>query len=725
MRLFLATAVFTATILALNTHQAMVGLVAVCDSASPDVADAMLRLLGQYDPTLADYLQECARLTAYADDYDYITEQSWLFGSLLNHIPKSTTRAGFFCRVVPVRLRPRAVSALGALRFVLEWSFLLPVVVIVCAVLTLATSAWLVFSLIRLRRPIRIDSPVSPYSPGQLKADMERLKRDHPLLSEENEGHKTLAHVRQFLERFAIGALHRRARVIRDIGGSPKRNKKLGDRLHVCFPDLTSCDHAKRQNFGNNPQVHYHTAQACTKPAMPAFMSYVDFHLSSTDLGDSITAPTIIITHDYGKIQGDFDWFGGEAVGCVTPSAVFVRVRMGDTYAHGYHLWQDEGIIVGTRSVAQYIRLGDYGKSSVFLAYPATGNFGPSDPRALKSSTDRSTRYLTNGQTVEMSGPQYIFRDRDRTEIGRVLVGTIVRAAFTLFTLKRTETYAPNAAALVRGRFTQDKQELTVIPQAAELVAQLADDYALDYTHRFNRLSGDVASLGWVRRQCARIRLLVQRRFPSWVDYLVSTALRIIVGDGPHNALVPWAWVEHQTPNYEVHVDELPDVAELGRDPRIRPQPFRTARPSSATGPAHQQQRQSPRRSGESSREPRHPGPSQRVPPSSQARPTTQGRLPVQDPPRMSAWQPHPAGGQWRAPIGLAPIPPLMSIPQSGDPQGDPPQPLGPSSRVHGSQDIEPAPEHIDSLPGQTVVPITREQVAQAVAAASVPGLGT
>jgi hypothetical protein len=539
------------------------------------------------------------------DDYWRVQKLSWYWGMMLNKISYGAFAPDLHCRLLPKQFRSSADSVLTWILVVLEWMWI-PITMFVTSVA--ASLAVFIFVSIRLLfrlRPISISSPVSPFSSGDLKRIFEDVVAKFPVKPQPNDGHKTLAHERKFLETFALNNLFRYAKKIRDIGGSVKRNVRFENALHVCFPNLTAADHAKIHRLCRN-DVQIHKGQDCPEKQRPAMMSYVDFWMTTTELGDSITAPTIIITHDFGACKSEETWYDGEAH-ITKGNMVTMTTRKGDTYTHGYHLWNDEGIIFGTRTVAQYYKLGGYGKSIVLFAYPANGAFHRDDSYALRSSGGAKTYQLAGDVVAELAENTFRFT-RDRCVIGHVSAASLIRAAVTMFGSPRNDAYHANLTSLVRGRLQTDKQDISLLPQCVDMVAKLSDEYALSYGHKFHNLPVNVIDMPVWKRWIYAMTITALDHGPKFLRAIPLRVWKKLVGTGVREALLPWAWIEYTTPNYEVHIDphdEL-DHGEVGRNPRVRQTPFRSAGPSSATGSDDQQLREPPQCAREPDREREH-----------------------------------------------------------------------------------------------------------------------
>jgi hypothetical protein len=572
----------------------------VADRIDASYADA-IHGCGDLVEGYHDLLRDCSWELQKLDDFNEIQRLSPYWGAVLNTLPRSEIRLSPVCKIIPPRFRVHALSPFGLLRVVLSYMVYGLYAMISLSLLTLSAASFLIYRFLKRHRPIRMRSPIVPVSSGELKSLFEKFVKEHPLRVTPNTGHKTLAYVRKALEDFSLEFMFRINQKVRDIGGSPKRHAKYGKRLHICFPNLTTSDHDKIRGVMKN-RVFEHKGQDCTEPQSPAIMSYVDFHLTTPELGDTITAPTIIITHDFNEYIGHNNWFDGEAEVIVTDH-VLMKTRGGDVYDHAFHVWRDEGIIFGTKSVAHYYRIGDYGNSSVFYAYPADGDFKPSDPSCLRTVEKVYAYPLGDHIVATQTDDTYVFT-RGGRKLGSAPVGSIVRSAVTMSLAPRGDTYAPNLTSLVRGRFNADKLDLVVLPCAIELTAKISDDLALRYGHKFHHLPLNVVGMTWYNRIMYRLAIHAMDVLPDMFARFPAAVWDKLVGKRAAEALMPWAWHEFTTPNYEVHATSDPRLTsgEVSSHPRINQTPFRSAEPGSAARPADDEFRSTPQRTRKSVR---------------------------------------------------------------------------------------------------------------------------
>lgn len=469
------------------------------------------------------------------------------------------------------RLRVMALYATAAALGVMLGSVLL---VLTCVYLYLRTTI-----------PIQVSAPVSPFNKGQFTAAFDEWVGNNPLEVRSDKGHETLAYVRQALENFTQEWLYRFSSSIKDIGGSLRRNARLGRRLHICFPDLDAMDHSKLQAVAGNVlnDVHNHRMQTCNRKSLIGYMSYTDFHISASDLADYCQAPTVIITHPFG------DWIGkehvffpteanpkGEGHCNVSPGAVTMTTRMGSVYTHGYHHWKDEGVVIGKRRACTYYKIGDYGDSIVILLLPTTGSFNRQDPYRLKTSGVEGVTHLNDGTDVHIEAGDYVFSCENGNEI-RVQTSTIIRTAIVAMSIPRGPAFIDNVSASLRARFAADHQPWEAIQKALLLVMKLADSAVMDVADARAMIPDDIATLSWFQRKTLRVLLWAWSCTPRFLTSVHRRIWLAISGPSKQKSWVPWMWTDTYVPNYECVI--APNKVTL-TDPKkkVTPkQPFRAA----------------------------------------------------------------------------------------------------------------------------------------------------
>jgi hypothetical protein len=457
--------------------------------------------------------------------------------------------------------------------YVMAFCYLLIWMLLLCPV---AFVTYITVRFLLRTRAIKQLAPVLPFSMTDLKSSFDSFKSENILiLSDDKTAHKTLAMERRGVERWAYTFLSRYSKTLRDIGGSLQRLNYPN--IHVCYPDITASDHARLQTQQSNKWVNRHSVQECNVPNMMGIMTQVDYHLD-IDAIATLKAPIIMITHRF--TPGEFVWYEGEATGFATKSTVTMTTRGGTSYSHSYHAWKDEGFVMSENGVVQYTKIGEYGHSTAYLVYPGHGNFSPFDssrmlPANPKFLQDRFN--LDSSRRVVLANGKYTFFV-DNHHVGTVSARTIIRTAFSMSTVPRTETYAANLSGMLRGRFTADKQDVELLPHAAILVSQLADKFTLDNGHKFLNLPTAVIGLSLSQRLRYRLLMAIHQHLPERFNSLKDTVIPWLIGKSKSRSLLPWTWDLISCPTYEI----TPPEVERGRHTDFNrhakvPLPFRSA----------------------------------------------------------------------------------------------------------------------------------------------------
>lgn len=395
-------------------------------------------------------------------------------------------------------------------------------------------------------RHIKQTSQLLPYTPGEVKNYFKR-KLALPMPCHANMGHETLAKVRTKLEQTALGFLLSHHNRVRDIGGSATKNSDKGNRIHVCYPNLDCVDAAKLNSKAIKNEIGIHLGQNCDmQHKIPAaMMMYVDFHMKLEDIANSVSGPTILITHCFK--QGLEKWYDGEAIVEAVENRVRMATRLGNEYDHFFHQWKDEGVILGNRAI-NYIRLIDWEHSSVFLLYPTTGCFSEFDPFVL-NDPHRASRVLPKGHTyVEMATKTMVY-DQTKKLVCELPNAVLTQCAHTAKTMKRDAKYVANLDALIRARFAASKLDTANLKYASIIVANLADQFSLDMNHLQKLLPEDVTNLNWFSRQKYRfVKWLVTEVNPR---HMMNAIYTYLLSDRKETSLTPWLWKEYDAPNYE------------------------------------------------------------------------------------------------------------------------------------------------------------------------------
>jgi hypothetical protein len=179
-----------------------------------------------------------------------------------------------------------------------------------------------------------------------------------------NTGHPTLAYRRAQAHYAIIDVFKANGETsYRDIGGNLTRNANNGFAVHVCFPkDDMNAARLDRYGLPLNIDLGVHNCQQCPerKRLDPCLFSFSDFYLTPAEIADQVTSYGYVVTHDF--VPGYTH--NAETYQLVNNNQVYMSVRGGATYQHGYNLWENEGTIVDSDGYSIAYRTMWYDKAT-------------------------------------------------------------------------------------------------------------------------------------------------------------------------------------------------------------------------------------------------------------------------------------------------------------------------------------------------------------------------
>jgi hypothetical protein len=451
------------------------------------------------------------------------------------------------------------------------------------------------FYLIKGRCGIAVDAEITPLTHSQAsrlilnRTEMKTLRKNLaagivPESFAENH-HKTLAYIRATLETACLNVLQSIAisKSIRDIGGSLTRNAFRGKALHICSPSVDSTDVQRKEVSALSNEVHNHYGHECNKKNFLSNMTYVDFHMTQEQLVASIGAPTFVITHDFTSIADGKkrSWFGGEAEVTVTASDVTMKTTGGTTYQHGYHKWDQDGVIVAKTGAVNYVRVFDEPatKSMILLLTPISGRYTLKD-NTLRSTATAQSFKLTSGGEATREDSEYHIKSGIFTY--SIPVSTINRVAFQMAGKARDEKWKENLCSMLRGRFQMDKVPMDCILESADLCIMIADTYAASIRDSYIT---NPNGLNFIQKFLVRYILptLHSSSIP-YIGWALNTVLR-----WSRMAPTPWLWKDITVHNYEINYPRL--AVTLLDTPTAPVEPFREAGEDDSSPSPNEQRR--------------------------------------------------------------------------------------------------------------------------------------
>lgn len=590
-------------------------MTAACLSSSLSAQNTarVLEVLTWLSPTFGAYRQMCDSRVHTERDYDTLMESRWyLVRTLLNAVVSDSdaSQVPLACRMLdsaglirdmhtqflPFYILEKVLNTFEVVYTILTHPALMATVVLL-PVVAMALVGSFLWAWLRKAAGIRQRACEAKMHPREVRDAFKRFtdKVKLPTPKAHATDHLTLATERRLLERWALDTAYSCARKVRDVGGSLKRNSHRGPSLHICFPDIDAADHARRDHHAGNCRndVGYHSLNQCDNQAGFSIFVYSDFHISLDHIADSLHHPALVITHDF--VDGDIDWYDGEAVGKVGNGCVDMETRGGTSYSHPFHQWQAEGFIMGKQRASHYSRVGKFGQSTVYYLYPGTGSFSPLDPARL---TDRVKEYyqLSDGIVATLSGHPRTYTFRKGTSIVWSLPATTVeRCVVALFGAKRGDTYSGNMNGVIRGRLTQDKLDFDHVQLVIQLVQLRCDEAAISLGHKYLRLPEVVIDMPLLTRVKAHVLVMVHQHLYAVSRRLGDWFRRSVVGGSADTSMMPFLWTDSVCPNYGVYTDLDTTTHGEPRDNRDR-QPFHPQSENRRSRSDGEQQRNTPPR---------------------------------------------------------------------------------------------------------------------------------
>nr|UGO57423.1 MAG: hypothetical protein 1 [Riboviria sp.] len=424
----------------------------------------------------------------------------------------------------------------------------------------------------RIRASVIVQqAPGLPFAINSLK-DQAKTAMAKPIACVSGE-HQQLAWYRRTAERFWMTFLIANgAEKVRDIGGSRSRFPELSHFKHICAADNDNDDilrDAKASNVFENCRL---PGQLCPERSKIHFsmFSHVDYHMTVDEILEAAKGSiACIITHKFGPAgtSGGFSPYtiqtGSTAAGkpiqetryeanwINNGNTITMTTGDGTPYQHGYHMWQNEGAVIGTKSAASYVTIWQNADSRIILMFPATGTYFNNHANVLKTAPKHDmtlrdgTRYtlaikdndsckatVTYHTTPEYTVPAYI-----PTHVGYLMSSS-----------ERNSAYEGQLQSFVTADLNKLSAEFTAAaPVVANHAREISDAYALAL------VKGRTLS-GFNPLTDGKLRAL-EIEVNHWLQCLPSTCVKILNDVVNHPVVRPLAkriGITHRVPSYEV-----------------------------------------------------------------------------------------------------------------------------------------------------------------------------
>lgn len=406
-------------------------------------------------------------------------------------------------------------------------------------------------------RKVRVVNGQKAFIINDLKDDFMRFSKRVPV-KHQNGRHLLLAAQRRMCEEWCFSTLLSRFDRVRDIGGSRSRFVELGYQKHVCGPVINNDDILREEKSRGQFENCGQRGEFCPlRNKIPAaIMSHVDYHMTVRQITQCVSGPTFIINHDFnrhsdgvGKYLDENGDIAYEAVVTKFGSRVSMVPDGGTPYLnHPFHNWMAEGSVVSPDGAFTYVRLGDFGETSVYYCHPSDGLYSVNDPNAL---TTKSYGTLPNicGYHVSVDHEFGIYKFIHTTNmVEKVLPMDVVdKVAIAMASCIRDEKYPDTLRSYLNGKMVASGIDEGLIEIAFGLVSYLSDLHAVKTIPFATCIMGHPVNFKW--SDIVKCRILI------WLSYFRGT-----VGESIRNRildnrvlrrLAPWMFNTIHVPSYE------------------------------------------------------------------------------------------------------------------------------------------------------------------------------
>lgn len=375
--------------------------------------------------------------------------------------------------------------------------------------------------------------------------------------------HNILANQRRMCEQWCFNVLLDKFKRVRDVGGSRGRFAELGYAKHVCGPILSNDDILRSEKdrglFENCGKLGELCPNRLTIPA--AIFSHVDYHMTLRQLTQCVTGPSFVINHDFNKHDvgvGKYyagDKFEYEAYVKVFGSKVSMTPDNGTPYLnHPFHNWGTEGSVVSQDGAFVYVKLGDYGETSVYYCHPSDGVYSVSDPNSL---TTKFYGALPNilGSNVEFDDVLRVYRfsNRDNATVFDLDKGLVDEVAIAMASCIRDAKYPDTLRSYLSGKMRAKNVDMSLLEYAYGLCSYLSDVHAVKTVPFASCIMGHPVHFRWYD--------IVYYKVVIYLTYFSR-----ILGDNLRNRIMsnsmlrkcaPWLFMTVRVPSYETYVNQL------------------------------------------------------------------------------------------------------------------------------------------------------------------------
>jgi hypothetical protein len=410
--------------------------------------------------------------------------------------------------------------------------------------------------------------------------------------------HWALAAERAFIQKIFQKLLLSRFSRIRDIGGSTKRAKNLGTKLHVCNPCLDALDNVRHDATVIQNEVCGYKAELCpSRFRLPFAMAiHSMYYLNNEAIVDAVTGPTLVALHKFegesgqlfsetGVLQADWAIEGNEVV--MTPVG-------GTEYRHPNLRLEQNGTVVTKNGAICYEHVGQLVNSHIYLMQPVNGTYTTDDRRNLVITPIKTAQTLTHGTAYRRGQDWVVEVDGVKHYAPTAIIEHV--ASQSVKQMASTDTIGFRASVsnwMVSLLKSKGKEPLLQITdQLIELVTQRCQEMYSDFANVQMSYPENYKDLWYPTRKLIDLRMQWRLRSVRCTLGRLENAMR---------SVAPYQFSEcvyHTT--YEAIVTHVPGEVELTGNGNDRP--FQAAGPANDAGPNHQRERGASSHSSEQSR---------------------------------------------------------------------------------------------------------------------------
>nr|UGO57228.1 MAG: hypothetical protein 2 [Riboviria sp.] len=399
--------------------------------------------------------------------------------------------------------------------------------------------------------------------------------------------HWALAAERSFIQKVFQKFLLSRFARIRDIGGSTKRARNLGTKLHVCNPCLDALDNVRHDASVIQNEVCGNKAELCpSRFRLPFAMAiHSMYYLDQDAIVAAVTGPTLVALHRFSGTSGTLRAENGDiqASWSIENNEVVMSPVGGTEYRHPNLKLKQNGSIVTNGGAVCYEHVGQLVNSHIYLMQPVNGSYRTDDRRNLVITPIKTAHTLTHGTAfrratdwvVQVDGNSYLAP----AAIIEHVASQSVKQLASVDTLGFRASVSSWLVSLLKSKGHDDLLQVT--DQLIELVTQRCQEIYSDFANVQVAYPENYKDMWYPMRKLTDLQMQWRLRSVRNTFGRLENAMRTVA---------PYKFNEctyHTT--YEAIVRHVPGEVEQTGTPNDRP--FQAAGPANDAGSNHQRER--------------------------------------------------------------------------------------------------------------------------------------